>query len=123
LTGTEAEAGLTRAVASELARPCLDLAGRTDLGALAVLLSRAAILVCNDTGVSHLAAALRVSSVVISTGENPRRWAPVDRALHPVLCRDSGVDPREVIAHTEGLLAGTGRDTRGRSLYVGQALA
>jgi ADP-heptose:LPS heptosyltransferase len=107
LTGTAAEAELTRSVAVELSRPCLDLAGRTDLGALAVLLSRARILICNDTGVSHLAAALRVPSVVISTGDNPRRWAPIDGALHPILCRDSGVYPREVIAQAERLLAGT----------------
>lgn len=104
LTGTAAEAGLTRAVAAELACPCVDLAGRTSLGALAVLLSRARLLVCNDTGVSHLAAALRLPSVVISTGDNPARWSPIDRALHHVLCRDQVVDPREVLDHADELL-------------------
>ena len=57
----------------------LDLAGRTTLGTLAAILERARMLVCNDTGVSHLADALSVPSVVISTGDNPERWAPVDR--------------------------------------------
>lgn len=104
LTGTAAEAGLTRAVADALPFPCLDLAGRTDLGALGALLSRARMLICNDTGVSHVAAALRAPSVVISTGDNPGRWAPIDRRLHRVLCRDGGVEADEAVAQAEDLL-------------------
>jgi len=104
LTGTAAEAGLTRAVARELPFACIDLAGRTDLGAVGALLSRARLLVCNDTGVSHLAAALRVPSVVISTGNNPERWAPADGRLHRVLCHESGVRADEVIAQADDLI-------------------
>ncbi len=65
LTGTAKEAGLAQEVARRAAVSCLDLAGRTGLGALGALLAGARLLVCNDTGVSHLAAALRVPSVVI----------------------------------------------------------
>ena len=83
----------------------IDLAGRTPLGTLAALLSDARLLVCNDTGVSHLADALSVPSVVISTGNNPERWAPIDQHLHRVLCRDSGVSADEVIAACFDLLA------------------
>ncbi len=97
LTGTEAEAGLVRALADYLPGRCRNLAGRTDLGALGALLRRARLLVSNDTGVSHIAAALGVPSIVISTGNNPERWAPIDRSLHRVLCRAEGVDPSEVI--------------------------
>jgi ornithine decarboxylase len=98
LTGTAAETDLTRAVAAELGDGCLDLAGRTDLGALAALLAGCRLLVCNDTGVSHLADALRAPSVVVSTGDNPARWAPVDGRLHRVLCHPAGVRTEEVIA-------------------------
>jgi ADP-heptose:LPS heptosyltransferase len=110
LTGTAGEAGLTRAVAVASRASCLDLAGRTDLGTLAALLEGARLLVCNDTGVSHLAAALGVPSVVISTGDNPERWAPIDRTRHRVLCKPEGVRPDEVIAEAE-LLLRRGRDT------------
>jgi ADP-heptose:LPS heptosyltransferase len=105
LTGTAAEAGLTRAVAEGSGASRLDLAGRTDLGSLAALLEGARLLVCNDTGVSHLAAALGVPSVVISTGDNPERWAPIDRARHRVLCKPEGVRTDEVIAEAELLLS------------------
>ncbi|MGZ5977413.1 MAG: glycosyltransferase family 9 protein, partial [Isosphaeraceae bacterium] len=97
LSGTAAEAGLTASVAAQLPNGAVNLAGRTDLGCLAALLSGAALLICNDTGVSHLADALRVPSVVISTGKNPQRWAPRDQERYQVLCRETGVLPSEVI--------------------------
>jgi ADP-heptose:LPS heptosyltransferase len=119
LTGTAGEAGLTREVCHGAGTTCLDLAGRTDLGSLAALLEGARLLICNDTGVSHLAAALGVPSVVISTGDNPERWAPIDRARHRVLCRPEGIRPDEVIREAEALLRAYPRlaaETRGACL-------
>jgi ADP-heptose:LPS heptosyltransferase len=104
LTGTTGEAGLTRRVGWGMKAAYLDLVGRTDLGTLGALLQGARLLVCNDTGVSHVAAALRVPSVVISTGNNPERWAPADRQRHRVLCRDDSVSTDEVIEQAEDLL-------------------
>jgi ADP-heptose:LPS heptosyltransferase len=63
------------------------------------------LLVCNDTGISHLAAATHTPSVVISTGDNPARWSPTDRTRHRVLCRATGVRAGEVIAAAWELLA------------------
>jgi len=106
LTGTTEEATLTRAAASGVRAPVVDLAGRTDLGTLAALVEGARLLVCNDTGVSHVAAALRVPSVVLSTGDNPARWAPADVRRHRVLCREEGVAVAEVIREAADLLSG-----------------
>jgi ADP-heptose:LPS heptosyltransferase len=88
ITGTAAEAPLTRRVKSRMREPALDLAGRTSLGGLAALIAGARLLVCNDTGVSHIAAAMRTPSVVIACGSDPKRWAPLNRQLHRVLSHD-----------------------------------
>jgi ADP-heptose:LPS heptosyltransferase len=92
LTGSAAETRLTAHVAAAMRAPALDLAGKTSVGGLAALLARARVLVCNDTGVSHLAAALRVPSVVVVTTSDPERWAPLDRELHRVVVRPRGVE-------------------------------
>nr|WP_273039900.1 glycosyltransferase family 9 protein [Iningainema tapete] len=113
LTGTAPEANLTQTLAAMMRTKPINLAGRTSLGAMAALLSSTALLVCNDTGVSHLAAALRVKSIVIFTNSELHRWAPLNRDLHRVLCSDSVVigtaearrTQREmVMAHVEELL-------------------
>ncbi|HWE39401.1 MAG TPA: glycosyltransferase family 9 protein [Isosphaeraceae bacterium] len=103
VTGTAAEAGLAGAIRREVPG-ALDLTGRTDLGSLGALLEGARLLACNDTGVSHVAAGLKLPSVVLSTGDNPSRWAPADRERHRVLCRDEGIEPAEVIDAASALL-------------------
>ena len=102
LTGTAAEQEITAAVSQAMNHHAIDLAGHTGLGALAALLSGARLLVCNDTGVSHLAAALAVPSVVIFLVTDPNRWAPADGQRHRVAGRpilqnvdhDCGADRR-----------------------------
>ncbi len=103
LTGTEQERPVTEQVARAMHAPALNLAGQTNLGALAALLASSRLLVCNDTGVSHLADALRIPSVVVFTGSEPERWAPADRALHRVL-RGIGIDVEAVLREAEALL-------------------
>src|SRR3569623_367204 len=92
LTGSSEEAPLTAAVRRAMRHPALDFTGRTGLGALAALLAQARLIACNDTGVSHVAAAVGTPSVVVCSGADPARWAPLDaqrhRVLHrPIACR------------------------------------
>ena len=61
-------------------------AGRTDLLALTALVAVAGRVVCGDTGVAHLATALRTPSVVLFGPTSPARWGPPpDRPIHRVL--------------------------------------
>ena len=85
ITGTAAEASLTGEVLGAMTAPALHLAGATSLGGLAALEAQARLVVCNDTGISHIAAAMATASVVIASGSDTQRWAPLDHARHRVL--------------------------------------
>jgi ADP-heptose:LPS heptosyltransferase len=92
ITGGPDERHLTREVASAVPG-AVDLGGRTDLDALGWIVRSARLLVTNDTGVSHVADALRVPSVVAFANDDGRRaarWAPLDRELHAVVTGDRG---------------------------------
>ncbi|WP_374672883.1 glycosyltransferase family 9 protein [Ideonella sp.] len=93
LTGSAPEAGLVADVRACMRHTPVDLCGRTDLWSLGALLERARLLVCNDTGLSHIAAALRVPSVVVSCGSDVARWAPLDTQRHRVLAEDMACRP------------------------------
>jgi ADP-heptose:LPS heptosyltransferase len=94
LTGSGEEALLTRRIARILpAGSVVDLAGQTRLRVFAAMLAQARLLVSNDTGVSHVAAALRVPSIVVSCGADPGRFEPLDHALHEVLHHPVGCRP------------------------------
>jgi ADP-heptose:LPS heptosyltransferase len=88
LTGTKSEAPIVAAVRSAMKTPALDLAGLTSLGGLAALVARARLVVANDTGISHIAAAMKAPSVIVASGSDVRRWAPLERRLHRVLHHD-----------------------------------
>jgi ADP-heptose:LPS heptosyltransferase len=93
VTGTATEAPLADAVCRLMRHPARSLAGRTSLWTLGALLEGARLLVCNDTGVSHVAAALGTPSVVVSLGADVSRWAPADRQRHRVLWRPMACRP------------------------------
>lgn len=64
-------------LAPEVRAACLDLSGRTSPLELVVLLRRCALLVSNDSGPLHLAAALRVPTASFYGPETPALYGPV----------------------------------------------
>jgi ADP-heptose:LPS heptosyltransferase len=75
LTGTHAEAGLAASVAARATVAPRDLSGRTPIGVLAALVAAARVVVCNDTGVAHLAGAVGTPSVTVFAESDRPRWA------------------------------------------------
>lgn len=102
ITGSEEEAALTKAVAQQMQYPAADLparAGQTSIGEMAALIQHSAGLLSNDTGVSHIAAALSVPSVIIfSPYSDPARWAPLDHTLHIAVPADKAGDRDYVLS-------------------------
>jgi len=83
VTGGPDERALCAAVAVDGAR---DLAGALSLPELTELVATAALLVCGDTGVAHLATATRTPSVLLFGPTPPDRWGPaLDGDRHVVL--------------------------------------
>ncbi len=84
VTGVPDERDISARVVAAMRAPAVDLAGATGLGGLAALLRDSAVLVGNDTGSAHLAAAVGARSVTVFLPGDPVRWAhpgPRHRAL------------------------------------------
>jgi heptosyltransferase-2 len=122
VTGAPAERPIAREVAARARRPVVDLAARgVTLGSLKAVARRAALLVTNDTGPRHVAAALG-TAVVTLFGPTDHRWttlhAPHERLLlaepflpeeeiadrHPALCAIERITVGDVLAACAALL-------------------
>lgn len=103
LLGSPAEASLSARVASGMLHPPLDLTGRTSLPALLGVLSALRLLVTNDSGPMHLAAALGTPLVAVFGPTDERETAPVSDRVRlvrqpvscaPCLLRECPIDHR-----------------------------
>jgi ADP-heptose:LPS heptosyltransferase len=95
LTGSPGERDLARGIAERAGLPeDAVLAGRTGLAELAALVAGAALVVCGDTGVGHLATAFGTPSVLLFGPTPPRLWGPPPSARqHVVLWAGDVGDP------------------------------
>lgn len=74
--GGPGEEGLAERIISSVAAPLVSLAGKTSLPELATVIARARILVGNDTGAVHIAAAVSTPSVCIYGAGHFGRFFP-----------------------------------------------
>ncbi|PZG28911.1 glycosyl transferase [Spongiactinospora gelatinilytica] len=102
VTGTGRERELADRVATAMRAPATVTAGRLGLGALAALYRRCDLLIANDTGPRHLAAAVGTPTVGIYWCGNIVNAGPLTRTSHRVLiswltrcpvCGADGMDP------------------------------
>jgi len=77
--GTEPEKPIAEKLKTLAKTPVINLAGKTNIPQLIALLAGAKVVVSNDTGPAHIAAALGVPMVLIFGFTNPSRVAPYSR--------------------------------------------
>jgi lipopolysaccharide heptosyltransferase II len=89
-TGSPGEIELVESIRSTMNAPSDSLAGRLDLGGLAAFISRAPVLIVNNTGPAHIAAAVGTPVVDLYALTNMQHtpWAVPSRVLyHDVPCK------------------------------------
>jgi len=90
-TGDAGEAALVSGVRSMMSQPSRSLVGQLDLGELGALVAEADLVVSNNTGPAHIAAALGTPVVDLYALTNPQHtpWQVESRVLyHDVPCRN-----------------------------------
>ena len=117
LTGSSSEADLADAVAADMSAPAINATVPMSVGAMAALMRGGRLLICNDTGVSHIAAGLGLKSVVIFSKADIGRWAPLNRRLHRCIRDPEGCKSQLVLAQARVLLAGTAVFDSGRGVF------
>jgi ADP-heptose:LPS heptosyltransferase len=91
LTGDASEEALVATVRNGMSHPSHSMVGRLDLAELGALVSEADLLVSNNTGPAHVAAALGTPVVDLYALTNPQHtpWQVASRVLfHDVPCRN-----------------------------------
>jgi ADP-heptose:LPS heptosyltransferase len=101
LTGSLQESKLLQSLQGLIEYPVTNIIeqmGDVDLGTLASIIKGSRMLISNDTGVSHIASALRTPSVIIfSPYSVMRRWAPLNTTLHKSVDHERANDPESVL--------------------------
>ncbi|MEN6307962.1 MAG: lipopolysaccharide heptosyltransferase I [Anaerohalosphaeraceae bacterium] len=77
--GSKSEQSLAQAVQQKAQIPIVSLAGQTSIPELVALLKGARLVLSNDTGPGHIAAAMDIPTVVIFGHTNPARVGPYGR--------------------------------------------
>ncbi|RPI77606.1 MAG: glycosyltransferase family 9 protein [Desulfobacteraceae bacterium] len=92
IIGSKADAGVTRTAVEHSRGRALDLGGQTDLNGLIHVIKNARLLISNDTGPMHIAAALDVPVVAIFGPANPVRTGPYG-PIHTIVREDLECSP------------------------------
>jgi len=93
LVAGESDAVFAHEVAERMRHPAVNVAGRLSVAELVALLARCRLLISNDSGPVHIAAAVGTPVVALfgrnQAGLSPQRWGPLGGG-HIVLQKDVG---------------------------------
>lgn len=98
LLGTETQVAASNELAAKAPSPrLLNLTGRTAWGDLPDLLRNCDLVVCNNSGVAHLAAAVGAPVLALYSGSHqPQEWGPRGMRsaalMHPIHCSPCGFE-------------------------------
>lgn len=122
LLGAPADRPACQAIADALPAPCHNLAGKTSIVEMGSILKTADLLISNDSGPVHMAAAVGTRTLVVFGPTNPGRTGPFGeghrvlqamntcqpcmnrRCRHPESSCIRNITTDEVIAAAEGML-------------------
>ena len=88
ILGGRADGSLAQTITAAAPEACLDLTGRTSLPQTIEVLRKCSVVVTNDTGPMHVAAALRKPVVGIFGPTNPERTGPYGQIKHSLQRHD-----------------------------------
>ena len=77
LFGSTGDCETTKIVQQNSKYPVIDLAGKTDLRTAVALMARCRLFISNDSGLMHVAGALRIPTIAIFGSTNPITTAPI----------------------------------------------
>lgn len=96
ITGGPADRAIAEKIQALTNVPVIDLTGQLSLAMLGALMQKASLLISNDTGPVHIAAAVGTPVVSIfgrnQPGLSPVRWKPLGEQVR-VVWKDTGCDP------------------------------
>lgn len=91
VTGSKDDIKITQSF-KKLHDDCLDLSGKTSIYELIALLSLAKFVICGNTGVLHIAAALGIPTIAIHGPTNAKKWGPWGKG-HIIIQSELGCAP------------------------------
>ena len=96
IVGSSGEAELAKKVAGIIGKPAVSVAGQTSLPLLAAILKKSKLVISNDSGVMHLALAVKTPTLALFGPTHPSLgFAPLQShgvvVEHPLFCRPCSI--------------------------------
>jgi heptosyltransferase-2 len=92
LIGSAKDAGMGAEISAQSEGACVNLCGRTELGAAIDLISCARLVVSNDSGLMHVAAALGKPLIALYGSSSPEHTPPLSLASQPGSARIARIE-------------------------------